>query len=176
VLDRAALAHLAVGIPGVYWVDQVQQFSDLFGHFRQQSALYVFASYALLLVLLGFRYGISGALQILWPVLVATLTVLALAGITGTPFNLFSVLALILVAGMGIDYGIFLRESAVVPAETLLAVIMSALTTLLAFGLLALSKTTAISSFGWVIVTGISVVLACAVLTLPSTTQQAGQE
>lgn len=175
VTDASRMPALASQVPGVHWVDQVQQYSDLFGHFRHNSALYVFAAYTLMLVLLGFRYGLKGAITILWPVLAAALSVLAVFGLTGWPFNLFTTLALIVVAGMGIDYGIFFRETREASGDTLLAVLLSAATTLLAFGLLALSKTAAISGFGTVILIGISVVLACTLLTRTFNINQSGE-
>lgn len=168
IRDHAHLQTLATTLPGVHWVDEVGRFSHLFGQFRQQGGLFVMVSYGVLLLLLALRYGWHGAVGILWPVLAALWAVLGMLGWLQLPFNLFSVLALILVAGMGIDYGIFMREASQHSASTLTAVIMSALTTLLAFGLLALSETTAISSFGVVILIGISVVLLCTLLSQSS--------
>ncbi len=173
--DPARMATLAQSLPGVHWVDQVQQYSDLFGHFRHNAALYVFAAYACMLLVLMARYGIKGGLIIVWPVLAGALAVLAVFGFSGWPFNLFTTLALIVVAGMAIDYGIFFRESHDAPGDTVLAVLLSAATTLLAFGLLALSETAAISGFGKVILIGISVVLACTLLTRSFNVKQTGE-
>lgn len=171
--DSTELELLASQLPGVNWIDPVSEFSAMFRQFRQQGALYVFASYLLLLLSLAFRYGLRGAVAVSWPVLLAVIVVLGVSGYAGLPFNLFSVLALILVAGMGIDYGIFLREGdASHPSRV--AVMMSAATTLLAFGLLALSQTIAVRSFGIVVLIGVSVVLMGTLLTY-STTKEDGR-
>lgn len=77
--------------------------------------------------------------------------------------NLFHVLALLLVLGVGIDYSIFFAESGTHRDTTMLAVLLSTATTLLSFGLLALSQTAAISSFGTVI----SIGLLCSLLFSP---------
>jgi predicted exporter len=73
------------------------------------------------------------------------------------------VLALLLVLGVGIDYSIFFAESDTQRDTTMLAVLLSTATTLLSFGLLALSQTAAISSFGSVI----SIGLVCSLLFSP---------
>jgi predicted exporter len=69
--------------------------------------------------------------------------------------NLFGVLGLVLVLGIGIDYTLFMAECREKPVSTLLAVSLSAATTLLSFGLLSLSQTTAIQTFGLVVLVGI---------------------
>lgn len=164
ISDRQTLQHIAEMSPNVEWVDPVSQYSDLFKHFRKQSTLYVFGSYLGLLFLLSIRYGWNGAVHIVIPVMTAALAALCWLSVTGANFNLFSVLALILVAGVGIDYGIFLREDKQPSGRTLMAIFVSALTTMLAFGLLALSDTNAIHSFGVVILLGISVVLCSTII------------
>ncbi len=66
-------------------------------------------------------------------------------------------MALLLVLGIGVDYALFFRETGLDNPATLLAIALSSLTTLLAFGLLALSATTAIHAFGQTILVGILV-------------------
>ena len=67
-------------------------------------------------------------------------------------------LALSLIFGIGIDYGLFFAHCGEDPGRqqsTLLAILLAHLTTLLAFGLLALSHTPAIAGFGIVLSGGI---------------------
>ena len=73
---------------------------------------------------------------------------LGLFGWLGVPFNLFTLLALWLVLGLGIDYGIFLRHGREHRMTAILSVTLSACTTLIAFGLLAFSATPFIRSIG----------------------------
>src|SRR5262249_10881846 len=83
----------------------------------------------------------------------ATAVTLGLFGWTEVPINLFTLLALWLVLGLGIDYGIFIRhgqsssEAASTPTA-ILSVTLSACTTLLAFGTLAFSATPFIRTIG----------------------------
>ena len=94
------------------------------------------------------------------PSLIGGCAGIAITAISGTPLNLFNLLALILILGIGIDYSLFFAE--LKPTDnnhhrrsTLLAITLSALTTVLSFGLLALSATQAIHSFGITVLTGI---------------------
>jgi predicted exporter len=90
--------------------------------------------------------------------LASTLSV-ALLGWLGVPLQLFSVLALVLLLGVGVDYGIFLLEH---PGDGVswLAIVLGASSTLLSFGLLALSATPALRAFGLTMLAGIGAVWA----------------
>jgi predicted exporter len=70
---------------------------------------------------------------------------------------LFNVLALMLLLGMGIDYGIFLIEHRG-DASAWLAVCVGAASTWLSFGLLGLSATPALRAFGLTLLFGIGLV------------------
>jgi predicted exporter len=77
------------------------------------------------------------------------------------PLNLFNWLALMLVLGVGANYAVFLREGASRADANLGAVwagvMLSAATTLLSFGLLAMSAMPALQSFGATLALGIGV-------------------
>ena len=106
------------------------------------------AVYAVAGLILVLRFGWRDALRMLLPSVAATLTTLGMFGWLGVPFNLFTLLALWLVLGLGIDYGIFLRHGRDHRVTAILSVTLSACTTLIAFGLLAFSATPFIRSIG----------------------------
>ena len=66
-------------------------------------------------------------------------------------------MALLLVLGIGLDMGIFLIETDGAP-HTWLAVSLSAYTSLLAFGMLALSDTPVLHHFGLTVLIGLTIV------------------
>ncbi len=69
------------------------------------------------------------------------------------------VLALLLLLGMGVDYGIFLEEAqGVRRARGWLAVVLASVSTLLSFGLLSLSATPALHFFGTTMLIGITTI------------------
>ena len=112
-------------------------------------------AYAAIFLVLAWRYGLRDASWLLAAPLGATLLTLAFAGVAGLQVNLFAVLGLLLLVALGVDYAIFLRESHAERTTAVLSVSLSALTTMLAFGLLALSSTPLIRSIGLTLLVGI---------------------
>ncbi len=170
VRDLAALpdiARSADGLPGVRWVDQVQSVSALLGRFRHLMGLLLVAGHAAVLLCLLWRYGRRGW-RAWMPTAVATVATLALLSAFGQPLQLFNVLALALLLGIGVDYGIFLLEGGCADAGAAwLAVVLGAASTWLSFGLLALSSTPALRSFGLTLLLGILVAWFAAPLYRP---------
>lgn len=157
VYDLAALQTLADAGPLLHFVDPAGRISNLFGKYRRQTIWLTLISYGLVMLLLFVRYGVSGGLLVMAPPVIAAIASLSVLGFLGEPISLFNVMALLLVLGIGVDYGLFFRETGVNNPATLLAIALSSLTTLLAFGLLALSSTTAVHAFGLTILVGILV-------------------
>jgi predicted exporter len=118
----------------------------------------VLLSYFAVYGLLYRRYR-SETWRVILPTALASLVTLALLGLTGQALQLFHVLALMLLLGVGVDYGIFLQEE---PSRrdpvAWLAVVLSALGTILSFGLLGLSKTPALQAFGLTMLIGTTTV------------------
>jgi predicted exporter len=83
------------------------------------------------------------------------------------PLNLFHVLALLLVLGMGADYAIFLREARGDEGPAMLAVVLAMLTAALSFGLLSFSSTPFIRAIGQVQALGIFIALLLALALRP---------
>jgi predicted exporter len=154
-----ALGQAAAGLEGVAWVDQVSQISALFGAYRYYMGWVLLVSYVTVYALLYPRYG-QASWRVLAPTAVATLLTLALLGIAGQGLQLFHLLALMLLLGIGVDYGIFLQEPDSHRDGTAWhAVGISALSTLLSFGLLGLSQTPALRAFGLTMALGIGTVV-----------------
>ncbi|WP_421243488.1 MMPL family transporter [Aeromonas enteropelogenes] len=156
--DAAALANLATELDGVVWQDQRSQWSQLFADYRLKLAELLLVAVLLVTGLLWRRVGWRVAARILLVNALAIAMGLALLGFSQQPLTLFGVLALSLIFGIGIDYGLFFAHCGEDPGRqqsTLLAILLAHLTTLLAFGLLALSHTPAIAGFGIVLSGGI---------------------
>jgi predicted exporter len=160
-LSKAGLPILegaAAGFDGVRWVDTVGAISTVLGRYRQYMGWVVALSYIAVYGLLYPRYR-GATWRVLAPTALASIATLALLGIAGQSLQLFHVLALMLILGVGVDYGIFLQEHGVRRDPIAwLAVVLSALSTLLSFGLLSLSKTPALQAFGVTMLIGTTVV------------------
>ncbi len=178
----AALARLAADDDSLEYVDQVARLSTTLGRIRSEMAWLVGGAVVLISLLLALRYRRSTWRALLPPLggLVLTLAALTLAGVG---LNLFHLLGLLLVLGIGLDAGIFCAEhparsadkgnptrSANEKAEqgkaqasasrasqaSLLAISLSCASSLLAFGLLSFSQTPALAALGLACLLGLS--------------------
>lgn len=161
--DRAILPHLAAiadQLDGVRWVDKPQEISQVLQRYRIAMTWLLALGHVLVLVVLWMYFG-REAWRAWIPTVIATLLVVAAMAIHGEPWQLFNVLGLVLLLGVGVDYGIFLLEHEDDPTAWL-AVLIGAGSTWLAFGLLALSSTPALQSFGITLMVGLPAVLCLA--------------
>ncbi|WP_176493591.1 MMPL family transporter [Cobetia sp. 5-25-4-2] len=178
----AALARLAAGDDRLEYVDQVARLSTTLGSIRSEMAWLVSAAVVVISLLLALRYRRSTWRALLPPLggLVLTLAALKLAGVG---LNLFHLLGLLLVLGIGLDAGIFCAEHPARSAEkgnparrandkteqgnaeatasrasqaSLLAISLSCASSLLAFGLLSFSQTPALAALGLACLLGLT--------------------
>ncbi len=163
ISDVSALAALQ-DLPGVVWVDQVESVSSLFARYRIRASGLLLAAFCLATLGLGFKFGWRGSLTIMSAPVVALAVSLAMLGWFDQLFSLFNLFAVLLVLGIGVDYGLFFFMAGDRRASTSLGVTLSALTTLLAFGLLATSSTEIVHAFGFTVTAGIVTALLCAPL------------
>lgn len=168
VKESAALDALSKKQPGVAWLDRKHTFYALFALYRHiltgllGVALAVMACGAI--ARLGWRKGVIS----LVPSLLSLGCGLAVLALSGHPLNLFSLLALVLVLGIGINYTLFFSNPRGTPLTSLLAITLAMLTTLLTLGMLVFSATQAISSFGIVLVSGIFTAFLLSPLAMPT--------
>ncbi len=160
-VDSAALSEFAQN-NGATYLNKAEEISTLFAQYRQRITELLLMAYLAIFLLLLPRYKVKQAFLIVLPPFIAGCAGLAVTILTGVPLNLFNLLALMLILGIGIDYTLFFAEQNKQGDHshrecTLLAISLSALTTILSFGLLALSETQAIHSFGITVLTGIIV-------------------
>lgn len=140
-------------------LDKATEISAIFADYRVHISKLLIAAYLVISFLLIWRYGLKLGFQVVIPPLIAACVGLAVTSVVGIPITIFNLLAVILILGIGIDYTLFFAEQqeGVATKNTLLAITLSAITTILSFGLLALSETQAIHGFGITVLTGIIV-------------------
>ena len=154
-IDSALLTRTAGALPGTRFVVPLDRIADTFQRIRVRATYLVILGYLLISALLLWRYGRREALRMLYPPLLALTVTLGLLGWLGEPINIFGVVALILILGLGRDYAVFLREGGAHGRSPALAVTLSALTMLCSFGLLALSHVPVLHTFGLTTLIGI---------------------
>ncbi len=111
-----------------------------------------------ILALLVLRYrDPRRVLAAMLPCVAAVVWTTGIMGLTGQPWNAVTASAMVLILGLGLDYGVFMVESARRnhADTTRHAVILSALTTLAGFGTLVTAGSPVLSTVGLAALTGI---------------------
>lgn len=174
--DPAAVARIATA-HGAQLLDLKQASESLVAAYRGR----VLWALALAAVLLAATVWIAlrsprRVLRVLAPMALTTLLILAVLRGLGIELNLFHLVALILAAGLGLDYALFFDHAGDDYAEqlrTLHAVIVCSLTTLLVFALLALSSIPVLRAIGATVALGVAFnfVLALLIVREPASMQ-----
>lgn len=108
--------------------------------------------FAILYLLLAKIYDFKSAGKIVLPSILAGGVSLGLLGILNQPVNLFHIIAVFLIIGFGLDYSVFRFGGAKKSAD---AVLISCLTSVFSFTLLALTGFKLISSLGIILAIGL---------------------
>ena len=159
VKDATALVQLADQVPGTTLLDLKQASEDLVARQRER-ILWCLAISAVLLVIVVFvaLRDASRVRRVLAPMALTTLIIVALFHAAGVSLSLFHLIALVLAAGLGLDYALFFEHAADDPAEqrrTLHAVIVCSLSTFLVFALLGLSTLPVLRAIGITVAAGV---------------------
>jgi len=152
--DLTALAAAAAAIPGVEYVNTLGNATQALKSQRETGIILLLVAYALVGVLLSLWYRRAAAALLLLIPASASLIAVALVAVFGQALTIFHIMALFLVLGLGMDYIIFAREMAAKPDTTHQAILLSAITSLLSFGLLAFSSMPVVQAFGSIILIG----------------------
>ena len=161
-----AAVHAAVEtVPGVQYVDQVADISNVLGEYRRIASWLMLVVIGVMLACLLVFYRSSAAPRTALPAVVGLTLTLATLGLLHEPLNLFHVLSLLLVLGLGVDYAIILREGR--SRQAVLAVFLSMTTTLISFGLLGFSSVPFVRSIGITVAFGVAYTFLIALAAKP---------
>jgi predicted exporter len=152
VRDADAFGRRLAALPGVRFVDQQTQLKQAHALYQKRTAQLVLLGVLGVLVLLALRYrDFSRTMAAFLPSVLAAALTLAVLALMGRPLDLVALAALLMVISMGVDYGVFLVDANEDEHErtvALLSVFLAATTTVLGFGLLALSRHPMLSIIG----------------------------
>jgi predicted exporter len=150
--DPAVLGEVLADMEHVHVFDQKTFMNAIYREFRATTLQQIGVGCALVVIVLFARYRRwRPALAAFLPSLLVACVTLAGFAALGAPINLLHVTSLVLVMGMGVDYGIFIVDSAGDRAHleaTLLSLLLSCLTTVFVFGTLAVSEHAALRAIG----------------------------
>ncbi|MBW6401918.1 MMPL family transporter [Roseomonas sp. HJA6] len=167
VRDLAALRQAAAQIPGLLVVDIKAETEALLDQGVGTALRWGAVGGLLVLALLGAGRGLAGGFRVALPLIGALLLTFAALDALGEAITVFHLTAALLLAGVSMDYALFVsrsgREDAEDSARALGAVISCMVTTLLTFGLLALCRTPVLHATGLTVCIGVAsaFLLAC---------------
>ncbi len=160
VQDPAAVGRVAASSGGTARLLDLKQASEGLVAHQRVRILWSVAAAAVLLALVVYVALRSArrALRVLAPMALTTLLTLAALHAAGVSLNLFHLIALVLAAGLGLDYGLFFERSAHDPdgrRRTLHALLVCATAACIVFAVLASSALPVLRSIGVTVVLGV---------------------
>lgn len=164
VRDGAAIRAAVAGIEGTSYIDVPEELGTILGRYTRQAWLWLGWSGLLMLVVLavGTR-NVERVLRVAGSVVAAMLVAVSVLTLYGVKLSLIHLIALQLVAGVGLDYALFFSRR-LLDAEERLRTLRTLATcnamTLLTFGLLALCETPLLRDIGWTVATGAVLAMA----------------
>jgi len=153
-VDAQELSSLLDGLQGVEYVNTLERTRLALAEQRESATRLLLLAYALVAVLMIIRFKNVRAIYLVVVPVCATAMLFLISLVAGFALNLFHIMALFLVLGFGMDYTIFAHEMREHSSVTLQAILLSALTSLLSFGLLGLSAIPVVASFGVTLLVG----------------------
>ena len=139
-------------IEGVKIINFQKDISSQIRHCRKICLALLVPIFGLLYLLLAKIYDFKSAVKILAPSVCAVVFVFAILGLLGCAINLFHLLAIFLIIGFGLDYSVFRLTN---PEKSGDSVLLSCVTTVFSFALLAFAGFKLISSLGTVLALGL---------------------
>lgn len=167
VKENTSVSRRLDSIDGTYYYEHASEISKLFGKYRNKSIYLVCFAYLAVWIILCSRYGFRNGNLCLLPPLGSAFFSLSALGLIGEPLNFFAILALVIVLGFSVDCSIFIMEADKETRPIFYAISLSTISTICTFGVLSLSSTPVLKSFGLIISIGIffSYLIAISILT-----------
>ncbi len=170
VRSMDALSGALADLEQVHVFDQRTFVNEIYQEFRATTLRQTAVGSVLVVLVLALRYRRwRPTLAAFLPSVLVAGSLLGLFALLDVGVNLLHVTSLILVMGMGVDYGVFMVDSADDPRHleaTLLSLLLSCLTTVFVFGTLALSQHAALRAMGTTMGVGVLLSFVLAPTTL----------
>ena len=140
------------GVENTYYINLPSEISGGIKKIRLACLKILVPIYILLYLLLGFIFTFKNAVKIICPSILASLFAISFISLL-QPLNLFHILAIFLITGFGLDYAIFRFNGSKNSND---AVLISCITTVFSFLLLAFTSFKLISSLGFMLALGLA--------------------
>lgn len=156
--DAEQLRKALADLPSAQVVDVKVELDSLYSRYLNEAFVQVLAGALAVVVLLGL-YLRSGPrlLAVCQPLVLAVLLTLGGLAALGVPLGILHLVGLLLVVAVGSNYALFfdqLRVTGRADEETLASLLLANLTTVVSFGLIAISQIPSLSAIGRVVAPG----------------------
>ena len=142
----------------VRYLNLKKESNRLIDRYRDQAILYGLWGGAVILVILFIGLGsLSTVFRVVVPVAAAIIVSAAILVVSGERLSVFHLVAMLLIGGLGLDYALFFNRHSRDRSEqqlTLQALLVCNISTILVFGLLAVSGTPVLHSIGFTVSLG----------------------
>jgi len=164
--DEAVFRAVAEEFDFVYFINKAKDISRDLDTLTKTMLFFFLAAYIVISVVVCIVYPLRDSLKICAVPPVPALAALTVLAVNKIPLGFFSVAALVLVFGLGLDYVFYIigTKHAEERPLTPLAATISFLTTLLSFGALVLSGFTPVHIFGLTVSAGLGAAFIFAML------------
>ncbi len=151
-IDADALTAVANARDKVWYIPLRSTAGHMLATEIRRAVKIVSAGFLVILAIVSIRFGsLRQGLRVIAAPLAAIALVLVFFQLFRAPLNLFHLVSLLLIFGLGLDYSLFFHYAAAqdnAQAHTLLSLLVSAATTIVVFGVLAVSATPALHAIG----------------------------
>jgi predicted exporter len=170
-LDIAAVRQAVQGLPGVQTLEIGAELTRLYARYLREAQVQALlgALGVVVLMALTLRSG-RRLLAVCQPLLLSVLLTMGALAALGVSLGILHLVGLLLVVAVGSNYALFfdlLQRQARVDHDTLASLLLANLSTVLSFGLIALSAIPALSAIGRVVAPGALLALLLAAAFAP---------
>ncbi|MCL2845017.1 MAG: MMPL family transporter [Chitinivibrionia bacterium] len=143
----------------VFYFNRIGEISAILQEYRETMLKTIIIAAAVIFMFLLIYFSVKtnflSAITVIIPPFLTLILTQAILGYFGVEQNLMHAVGQLLVLGIGVDYVIFRAKSKKAPNETELALLLSCITSFMAFGLLFFVNTPALRSMGEVVALGL---------------------
>lgn len=164
--EEAVFRQIATENPNVFFANLTQDVGTELNSLTKIMLILMAIATVMILLVLKTRYSVKEVIRIGCIPAFIFMTTIAILSLSNVPIGFFSVAALLLVFGTGIDYVIYTLEAEKdnTNTSTSLAIFLSYGTTAMSFGALSLTSFTPVHIFGLTVLIGLSAAYICALL------------
>ena len=171
-LDTAAVRQALQPVPGSQVLEIGAELTRIYAHYLRQAQLQALLGALAVVLLVAFTLrSARRVLSVCQPLLLSVLLTMGLLALFDVQLGILHLVGLLLVVAVGSNYALFFdmlqRDEAAADIDTLASLVLANLTTVLSFGLIALSGIPALSAIGRVVALGCLLALLLAAAFAP---------